>query len=360
MKKTIANHDATYKIISFSLLLISTSIIVLALKNMQSLFIPLMFAVFFTFLFDPFHRFLTSKKVPNSLAVLIVLVAVFSVMYLIGYLIFLGAQSFVSEFPKYEEIFSSRFNNTIETLKIYMPDLKMDLKDYLFKIDWASMWDRLSISKIIKATMGTFVDFLVKLLLSLVFMLFLMASKDRLIEALELSQKKKYGESNLTRSLLEIENSIGKYFAVKSLISLGTALVSMLFMGFFGIDFILFSGLLLFFLNFIPNFGSITASAFPVLIAFLEYGISWEPFAIAIALTVTQFAFGNLIEPKYIGNTLNISPLFILLSLIFWAWVWGAVGMVLAIPLTSCINLIIKEIPSMRTISILLSGDVDE
>ncbi len=360
MKNITSDHEATFKIISFSLLLISTSIVVLALKNMQSLFIPLMFAVFFSFLFDPFHRFLTKKKVPNSLAVLIVLIIVFSVMYLIGYLIFLGSQSFVSEFPKYENILSARFNSTIEMIKVYLPDLKENFKDYLFKIDWASMWDRLSISKILKTTMGTFVDFLVKLLLSLVFMLFLMASKDRLVEALEISQKEKYGQSNLTRSLREIENSIGKYFAVKSLISLGTALVSMLFMGFFGIDFILFSGLLLFFFNFIPNFGSITASTFPVLVAFLEYGLSWEPFAIAIALTVTQFVFGNLLEPKYLGNTLNISPLFILLSLIFWAWVWGAVGMVLAIPLTSCINLIIKEIPSMRTLSILLSGDVDE
>ncbi len=352
-------HETTIKIISFSLLLISTSIVVLALKNMQSLFIPLMFAVFFTFLFDPFHRFLTRKKVPNSLAVLIVLIIVFSVMYLIGYLIFLGSQSFVSEFPKFEAILSKRFNSTIDLVKVYLPNLKENFKDYIFKIDWASMWDRLSISKILKTTMGTFVDFLVKILLALVFMLFLMASKDRLVAALEIAQKEKNGNSNLTRSLREIESSIGKYFAVKSLISLGTALVGMLFMGFFGIDFVLFSGLLLFFFNFIPNFGSITASAFPVLVGFLEYGLSWQPFAIAIALAVTQFSFGNLIEPKYIGNTLNISPLFILLSLIFWAWVWGAVGMVLAIPLTSCINLIIKEIPSMRTVSILLSGDVD-
>ncbi len=359
MTNPTVNHDTTYKIISFSLLLISISIIIIAMRNLQSLFIPLMFAIFFTFLFDPFHRFLTRKKVPNSLAVVIVLIIVFSVMYLIGYLMFIGSQSFVKEFPKYEEILSQRFSSTIEALKVYLPDLKLDLKDYLLKVDWAGMWDRLSVSKILKTTMGTFVDFLVKLLLSLVFMLFLMASKDKLIKSLEISQKEKYGNSHLNRSIRQIENSIGKYFAVKSLISFGTALVGMFFMSIFGIDFVLFSGLLLFFFNFIPNFGSITASAFPVLVAFLEYGFSWQPFSIAIALTATQFIFGNLIEPKYIGNTLNISPLFILLSLIFWGWVWGAVGMVLAIPLTSCINMIIKEIPSMRTVSILLSGEID-
>jgi len=356
MKKEIENFDNTAKIVKFSLLLISTFIIIITLKNLQAVFIPLSFALFFSALFSPVQKFLIKKRVPNALAVLIVLIIVFFVMYLIGYLIFIGSQSFVNEFPKYEDIIIKRFYYFLDIFKISLSDVKLNLKDYLMQVDWASVWDRLSVTKVLKTTMGTFVDFLVKLLLSLFFMLFIMTSKDKLIDSLGVSKKGKGKKDHLANSVRKIERSIGKYFAVKSLISLGTAVVGMFFISLFGIDFVLFSGLLLFFFNFIPNFGSITASFFPILIAFVEFGFSWQPFAIAIALAGVQILFGNFLEPKYIGNSLDISPIFILISLLFWAWVWGAVGMVLAIPLTSCINLIIKEIPSMKTLSILMSG----
>jgi predicted PurR-regulated permease PerM len=117
------------------------------------------------------------------------------------------------------------------------------------------------------------------------------------------------------------------------------------------------SGLLIFILNYIPNFGSIVASAFPIIICFIQYGISWQLIAISITLVSTQMIMGNFVEPKVMGTGLKLSPLFVLIALIFWFWVWGPVGMILAVPITSAINLIIKEIPSLKIVSAFISSE---
>ncbi len=134
-------------------------------------------------------------------------------------------------------------------------------------------------------------------------------------------------------------------------------MTSMLFLLLFKIDFILMSGILIFVLNYIPNFGSFVASAFPVLICFLQYGFGWRFIGISVILTLTQITFGNILEPSLMGEKLNLSPIVVLISLIFWGWVWGPVGMILAVPITSAINIIIKEINEASIVSAIISDE---
>ncbi|MCP4217643.1 MAG: AI-2E family transporter, partial [bacterium] len=118
-----------------------------------------------------------------------------------------------------------------------------------------------------------------------------------------------------------------------------------------------FAGLLVFILNFIPSFGSVIATLFPLTIGFLQYGFSGRVLLVGVGLMVTQFVIGNVIEPRITGKSLNLSPIVILISLIFWGYVWGVVGMMLAVPLTSSLKIVFEHIPTLKPISQLISAD---
>jgi len=124
-----------------------------------------------------------------------------------------------------------------------------------------------------------------------------------------------------------------------------------------GVDFIIFSALLIFILNFIPNFGSIAATLFPVTVAIAEKGFTLQVLLITIALGLTQMIIGNVLEPKLTGKSLNISPLVILISLILWGWMWGVVGMILAVPITSALRIFFSHIPRLKPVSDLISAE---
>ena len=145
-------------------------------------------------------------------------------------------------------------------------------------------------------------------------------------------------------------------FRSKTVISLSTAVVGMILMLIYGVDFILVCGILLFVLNFIPNIGSIIASGVPVLISFLQSGMDIRTISFAVLIIGTQMLFGNVIEPKMQGSRLNLSPIMVLVSLIFWGWVWGIVGMVLAVPITSAINIMLIQLDEKNLISAIISS----
>lgn len=156
--------------------------------------------------------------------------------------------------------------------------------------------------------------------------------------------------------MLSISQQIQKYLVTKTLISLATAIVGAILMLAFGVDFVIVCTLLLFAFNFIPNIGSIIASILPILICLLEYGLGWRVIGFGILITATQMLFGNILEPKIQGDRLNLTPIMVLISLIFWGWLWGIVGMVFAVPITSAINIVLLQIDPDNVISAIISS----
>jgi predicted PurR-regulated permease PerM len=113
---------------------------------------------------------------------------------------------------------------------------------------------------------------------------------------------------------------------------------------------------LLFVLNFIPNVGSIIASGIPIIICTLQSGVDFRTISFSLLIISTQMLFGNVLEPKIQGDNLNLSPITVLIALIFWGWVWGIVGMILAVPITSGINIILKQFDPNNLVSAVISG----
>jgi predicted PurR-regulated permease PerM len=147
------------------------------------------------------------------------------------------------------------------------------------------------------------------------------------------------------------------YIGLKTFVSLATAFFSYLIMKGVGLDFAEFWALLIFFLNFIPNIGAIIATVFPAALALIQFS-TWSPFIILTSgIIFLQFFIGNIIEPKLMGRSLNLSPLVILLALGVWGSIWGILGMFLSVPITVILMIIFAHFESTKPIAILLSQD---
>ncbi|MDD2331682.1 MAG: AI-2E family transporter, partial [Candidatus Cloacimonetes bacterium] len=194
------------------------------------------------------------------------------------------------------------------------------------------------------------------LFLTLIFMIFIITGGVKF----EKRMKKALGESGKIKAfatLLNIQIQIQRYFVNKSIISAGTSLCGMLILAILQVDFIIISGTLLFALNFIPNIGSVIASLFPILICLIDFGFGWRVILVAILMILNQVLFANIIEPKFMGERLNLSPLVILIALVFWGWVWGIIGMMIAVPLTSAINIVLKQVDKDNIVSAIISDE---
>ncbi|MDM8559527.1 AI-2E family transporter [Candidatus Parabeggiatoa sp. HSG14] len=154
-----------------------------------------------------------------------------------------------------------------------------------------------------------------------------------------------------------INADIQTYIWIKTLVSLLTAGISLLIMKVIGIDFAEFWAIIIFFANYIPNIGSILGTLFPSLIALVQFDTLFPFIMVAGSLGFVQFAIGNILEPKLMGRSLNLSTLVIFFSLVFWGTIWGILGMILCVPIMVIVVIILAHFPHSRPIAILLSQD---
>jgi predicted PurR-regulated permease PerM len=165
--------------------------------------------------------------------------------------------------------------------------------------------------------------------------------------------KERYNHMN--NLVNKIDFSIGNYIALKTLVSLLTGFLSYFALLFIGIDAPLFWAFLIFVLNFIPTIGSLIATLFPTFFALLQFGEITPAILVLAIVGSIQLIVGNLVEPRLMGNTLNISPLVVFLTLSLWGVMWGITGMLLSVPITVILIIIMSEFPATQPIAILLS-----
>ena len=152
-----------------------------------------------------------------------------------------------------------------------------------------------------------------------------------------------------------INRRIGSYLALKTLLSILLGAVSWGIMVLFGLEFAAMWAVLIAFLNFVPYIGSVLGVVFPVLMAVVQFQELGTILSLLVALTAVQFVIGNFLDPYVMGNSLNLSPFAILISLAVWSELWGIPGAFLAVPITAIITIVFSECPGTRPIAVLLS-----
>jgi len=163
--------------------------------------------------------------------------------------------------------------------------------------------------------------------------------------------------SKINDLLKKLNNSINNYIWLKTVVSIITGVLSYVALLIIGVDSAFFWAFLIFLLNYIPTIGSLIATIFPALMSLLQTG-SFTPFILVlICVGVIQLIVGNIIEPRMMGNSLNISSLVVLIALAFWGSIWGVVGMILSVPVTVMLIILFAQFPKTKDIAIILSGN---
>lgn len=325
-------------------------IMIIILKELRTIFVPLFMALLLYFLFNGVVKRLTYLRIPKFFIMLFLLLFIFIVFYFSGVLIFGGVSSFVAKFPAYSTKISAMASSLWKQLEIPLGDVNQ----YIDRLDWGQSISALT--SLLSSTFGSFAVFLGNLVLVIIFLMFMLAGRT----ALMLRIKRAFAESQADRVIFiinSIENHVQHYLLIKIFVSLLTAVIGGLIIFAGGIDFVVFSAILIFVLNFIPNIGSIIATVFPVLIGLINYGLSLRVLLVGVGLILTQMIIGNIVEPKITGKNLNLSPIVILISLILWGWLWGITGMILAVPLTSAMKIIFEHIEVLKPVASLISAE---
>lgn len=321
--------------------------IVVVLIYAQSIIIPFILAILFWFMIRVIKKLLSKVKFisnwPRWLLTIISSVLLLSFMAFVIDMISQNIQHISNTMPVYQ----ANVNKLAKAInQRFNVDLFNMISNFAKDLNFGDI-----LSKIISALTGLFGDAFT-VILYLVFLLLEEPIFPMKLKAMYPNRKKYDQASDL---ISKIDHSIGNYIALKTLVSLLTGFLSYFVLLFIGVDAPFFWAFLIFVLNFIPTIGSLIATIFPAVFALLQFG-EFTPGILVIAIVGTiQLIVGNFVEPRVMGNTLNISPLVVFLTLSLWGVMWGITGMLLSVPITVIIIIIMAEFEGTRPFAILLS-----
>lgn len=346
-------NDKSNKFLNFVAGLLLVAFVYLLLKEFQSILVPLIVAMIVSILFEPFYRWLKSKKIPAGFAIVIVIIVILVMSNVLSLFVITSVNSFQSQLPKYQDrliaLYTS-FSLQIETIPYFKDFFKESLD--LSKIFTADMM----VSKfegLLTGILGLFGNF-VLILLYIVFILLELGSiRFRIRSAFTKDRSEKIADI--------VENvfaDIKKYLLGKTLINLAHAVIALIIFWAFGLDFAIVWAFLIFFMAYIPNIGSFIATLLPFLTALLQYDNIVTPIILLLLVGTVGYLLGNIVEPNIFGHSLNLSPVLLLISLIVWGHVWGIVGMILSVPIISMLKITFSKFDKTMPLAILMSRDV--
>jgi len=317
------------------------------IKTAANILVPFLLSVFIAIICNPLIARASRYKIPKVLAVLLV-IALFVVIALsLAGLVGKSLTELSLLLPEYREQLKDQFVWLTERLAekniIISPALLIEYFDPAAAMGLAA--DMLS-------GLGSVMANLFLIILTVIFMLF---------EASTLPKKLHFALADPDMRLKQIDRflvSVNNYLAIKTLVSIATGVIVSIMLWAFGLEFYLLWGVLAFLLNYIPNIGSIIAAVPPMSLAVLQLSVP-EAGLIGLGYFVINIVMGNIVEPRYLGKGLGLSTLVIFLSLIFWGWLLGSVGMLLSVPLTMIIKIGLENSEEGRWFAILLSGEDD-
>ena len=331
-------------LLALPLAAIAAVVLFAALKALGSVLKPLAFAWVLMLILAPVVRLATQRlRIPQTLAILLAMALTLLVFFEAGTFLNSLVTSFVPKYPEYLDKLQALLRHFYERLN---PHAVAMLKEF----DWQSRLSKsvLSLSGLLISASSTTVVVLI------ITSFMLIEQRDfslKITEAFDSPER-------VAGVLGTISSQVSRYLGLQLVISAATGLCVWLALLAIGIDFAATWGVLAFVLNFIPTIGSILASIPPLLIALVQYAPEsyWPFFAALLAILAIQTIIGNVISPRLMGNRLNISPVAILVSLLFWNWLWGVPGALLATPVTAAIKIVCDNIAPLRPIGVLLGS----
>ena len=320
-------------------------IILAGIKAASAILVPFLLSLFIAIMCNPLITKATQYRVPKPVSVVFVICIFVVIVLFIAGLIGNSLNELSLLIPQYRTQLKEQFSWLGPLLTKYNIQLSYDI--LLEFLDPAAA---MGLAAQLLSGFSTVMANMFLIILTVVFMLF---------EASSITLKFHVALDDPDMRIKQIERfieSVNHYIAIKTLVSILTGCVVSLMLWSFGLDFFLLWGVLAFLLNYIPNIGSIIAAIPAVILAVLQLGVGEAGF-IALGYFSINMIMGNMIEPRYLGKGLGLSTLVVFLSLIFWGWLLGTVGMLLSVPLTMILKIAFENSPSGNWLSTLLSDE---
>ncbi len=319
-------------------------IIIAGMKAAVEILIPFLLSAFIAILCAPSLLWLESRKVPKLLAVVIVVLVVVTSIGAISMVVAASINSFAKQVPAYQ----ASLQHEAEAMAAWLANHGITVSQQMFK-DQVNPGRAMDLVRNLVTGFGNVLTNFFLIFLTVLFILFEAASFPNKV------RRAMGGEHHSLDTFEQFNESVKRYLIIKSLVSLGTGLFISCWLAVLGLDYVVLWGLMAFLLNFIPNIGSIIAAVPAVLLAFVQLGATGAGLT-ALGYFIVNVIFGNVLEPRYMGQGLGLSTLVVFLSLLFWGWVLGPVGMLLSIPLTMIVKLALEANEDTRWLAVLLDN----
>lgn len=318
------------------------------LRAAGGIIIPILTGVFIAVVTMPVVGGLRRFGIPSFLATMLVLVVIGVLGFVFSSLVITALQDLAGAIPTYLEDFRA----TIIKFTFWLQEKGFDDSERVYR-----KYDDLVQTDTAANMAGWVLNFagglLTQALLALFTAIFV------LLEATTIPYKLQRiggGSLHLVEKFERTLTEVRGYMALKTLISAATGLLVLGVLYYFKVEYAILWSLLAFFMNFVPNIGSILAAVPAIAVAFLKLGVADAAY-VAAAYVIINVTIGNFLEPRLMGYRMGLSPLVVLISLILWGWIFGPIGMLLSVPLTMIVKIALESTEESRWIAILLSND---
>lgn len=326
------------RIIRSCLIILTTVAVAFALAFTRTIMIPFILAIFLALIIEPLIARLQDRHhLPRTLAVTIGILILGLGGALSFFLIATGIRQLMDNAELYQLRFTEMSDSWLTGLASFglLPESKEErLASFVANIPLFAMMRSVAET----AIQGISDTFLIG-----IFVIFLLGGSTRFT----LPKEGLWGR---------IDRGIRSYLITKTIVSIAVGFLSWAVLAIFKLDMAPMFGFLAFLLNFIPNIGSTMATLLPLPVAILQYGEAIPVLSVILIPAFVHFVIGNIIEPKLLGHNLDLHPITVLLTLMFWGLIWGVAGMILATPLTVVIKIILENQPSSQQFAHWMAG----
>lgn len=317
-------------------------ILVAGMKAAATLLVPFLLAIFIALICAPPVAWLKARGVPGGLAILLIVLGIVLGAALVGTLVGTSIVDFRKDLPYYQQ----RLLEMTSGLQDWLAGrgLKFDVHD------WRDSVNPGAVMQLAGNTLASVGNLTTNGFMILITVVFILAEQVRFRD--KLAQARNVPAESLA-AIGRFTDSVNHYLGLKTLTSLLTGVLVGLALWLLGIDYAMMWALLTFLLNYVPTIGSILAAAPTVLLALVQIGPITALIAAGVQVVI-NVVIGNIVEPRLMGRGLNLSPLVVFLSLVFWGWVLGPVGMLLSVPLTMLVKIALENDPDTRWLGVML------
>ena len=318
-------------------------VVVAGMKAAETLLVPFLLSLFIAVICSPPLLWCKQKGLPNWLALLLIVAVILVASIGVGTIVGTSINSFRNDLPDYQ----ARLATLTGTLFAHLQTMGINL-------DQAQLRESFNPSAVLSLagnTLASFGNMMSNAFLILLTVIFILAEEVGFKEKLNRATH----SDKSTSAIKTFTASINRYMAIKTWMSLLTGVLILCWLWFLGLDYFVLWGLLAFLLNYIPTLGSILAAVPAVLLALVQLSVG-DAALVALGYLVVNFVAGNVLEPRLMGRGLNLSTLVVFLSLVFWGWVLGPVGMLLSIPLTMTVKIALESFEDTRWLAVMLSS----